>query len=33
MVGRELNGASGPTNCARKMPGPFMVFMACPQIL
>jgi DNA-binding NtrC family response regulator len=31
MVGSELNGASGPTNCARKIPGPFMVFMGRPQ--
>ena len=28
MDGSELYGASGPTNWARKMPGPFMVFMS-----
>jgi hypothetical protein len=27
MLSSELNGASSPPNCARKMPGPLIVFM------
>ena len=33
MLSKELNGASSPTNCARKIAGPFILFIISPLYL